>query len=216
MSAQFATARLSGNVVDNTRSAIPGATVTVKSIDTGYTQTVLSGSAGEYLFPSLPVGSYQLSVTMSDFSPYVQQGLALAVNQAATQNVELQLGQVVQRPTVSANSSMVTTESAAVGQLVDQKSVESLPLNGREVQQLVFLIPGAVNVTSQNCGVNCQGGVMPGEQYAKINGGATCVYYLLDGVDYNDAYIFSNLPFPNPDAVQEFNVDTNNMRLLEK
>ncbi len=59
-----------------------------------------------------------------------------------------------------------------------------LPLNGREAQQLVFLVPGAVDVSSQNCLQNCEGGVLPGEQYAKVSsGGANGVYYLLDGVD---------------------------------
>ena len=87
-----------------------------------------------------------------------------------------------------------------------------MPLNGREAQQLVFLTPGAVDVSSLNCGANCEGGVLPGEQYAKVNGGgANGVYYLLDGVDYNDTYINTNLPFPSPDALQEFNVQTGNM-----
>ena len=66
--------------------------------------------------------------------------------------------------------------------------------------------------SGQNCGANCEGGVLPGEQYAKVNGGGSNgVYYLLDGVDYNDMYINTNLPFPSPDALQEFNVQTDNM-----
>jgi hypothetical protein len=76
----------------------------------------------------------------------------------------------------------------------------------------VFLVPGAVDVSDQNCGNNREGGVLPGEQYAKVNGGgANGVYYLLDGVDYNDSYINANLPFPSPDALEEFNVQTDNM-----
>lgn len=210
--AQYTTARLSGIVSDTSGSVIAGATVTVTDTATGYSQVVSSGPGGEYLFPSLPVGVYQLMVAMSGFSQYIQRGVVLAVNQAATQNVVLQIGAVAQQVTVNANASMVTTESPAVGQLVNQQSIVTLPLNGREVQQLVFLIPGAVDVSSQNCASNCQGGVMPGEQYAKINGGgANGVFYLLDGVDYNDTYINTNLPFPNPDAIQEFNVQTTNM-----
>ncbi len=210
--AQFTTARLSGTVVDTSGAAIPGATVTVEQVATGYKQTAKTGSSGEYLFPSLPIGSYKLSVEMPDFSSYVQNGIVLTVGQTATQNVTLSVGAVTQQVTVQANPSMVTTQSASVGQLINEKSVVGLPLNGREAQQLVFLIPGAVNVSSENCGANCEGGVLPGEQYAKINGGgANGVYYLLDGVDYNDTYINTNLPFPNPDALQEFNVQTDNM-----
>ncbi len=76
----------------------------------------------------------------------------------------------------------------------------------------VSLIPGATNVTAQNCGGNCEGGTFSSEQYAKVNGGGSNgISYLQDGVDFNDTYINTNLPFPNPDAGQEFNVDTNNM-----
>ncbi|MGB8479709.1 MAG: TonB-dependent receptor [Acidobacteriaceae bacterium] len=210
--AQFTTARLSGTVTDKAGAAVAGATVMVDQVTTGYKQTEKTGSAGEYLFPSLPIGSYEMTVEMPGFGTYVQQGIVLTVGQAASQNVTLAVGATAQQVTVRANPSMVTTQSATVGQLVNQKNMVGLPLNGREAQQLVFLIPGAVDVSSQNCASNCEGGVPPGEQYAKINGGgANGVYYLLDGVDYNDTYINTNLPFPNPDALQEFNVQTDNM-----
>ncbi|WP_263352474.1 TonB-dependent receptor [Acidicapsa acidisoli] len=210
--AQLTTARLSGVVTDNGGSALPGADVTVREVETGFSQTVKSGEAGEYLFPSLPVGNYELTVDMTGFSSYVQKGIVLAVGQAASRNIELKVGAFTDQVTVTADASLVTTDSATVGQLINQQSVSALPLNGRDVQQLVFLIPGATNVTSQNCAANCEGGTFQSEQYAKVNGGgANGVSYLLDGVDFNDPYINANLPFPNPDAIQEFNVDTNNM-----
>ena len=210
--AQYTTARLSGKVEDNTGAAVPGASVTVEQTGTGYKQEVKAGAAGEYLFPSLPVGEYKLTVEMTGFNTYVEKGIGLAVGQAASQKVTLAIGAVTQQVTVQGNSNQVTTDDAAIAQVIDQKSIESLPMNGREAQQLVFLVPGAVDVTSQNCGVSCEGGILPGEQYAKVNGGgANGVYYLLDGVDYNDMYINTNLPFPSPDALQEFNVQTDNM-----
>src|SRR5580698_8300186 len=210
--AQYTTARLNGTVMDNSSLAVAGASVTVEQVTTGYAQSVKTGSAGDYLFPSLPVGSYRLTVEMSGFTTYIQNGITLTVGQAATQNVTLRVGSVNQQVTVNANASLVTTDDPSVGQLINQKSMASLPLNGREAQQLVFLVPGAVDVSSLNCGANCEGGVLPGEQYAKVNGGgANGVYYLLDGVDYNDTYINTNLPFPSPDALQEFNVQTGNM-----
>jgi hypothetical protein len=210
--AQYTTARLAGAVADNTGSAVPGATVTVVQSATSYKQEAKTGAAGDYLFPSLPVGDYQLTVEMSGFTTYVQNGIILTVGRAATQNVTLQVGSVRQQVTVQANASLVTTDDPSIGQLVDEKNMQSLPMNGRQAQQLVFLVPGAVDVSEQNCGANCEGGVLPGEQYAKVNGGgANGVYYLLDGVDYNDTYINTNLPFPSPDALQEFNVQTANM-----
>ncbi len=197
--AQYTTARLSGDVTDKTGAAVPGASVIVEQAGTGYKQEVKSGVAGEYLFPSLPVGSYQLTVEMTGFSTYVQKGIGLQVGQAASQNVTLAVGAITQQVTVEGNANQVTTDDAAISQVIDEKSMESMPLNGREAQQLVFLVPGAVDVTSQNCGANCEGGVLPGEQYAKVNGGGSNgVYYLLDGVDYNDMYINTNLPFPKP------------------
>ncbi len=210
--AQLTTAKLSGIVADKSGLSVPGADVSVHEIQTGYTQTVKSGTSGEYLFPSLPVGSYELSVDIAGFSSYLQKGIVLGVGQAATANVQLQVGAVSDQVTVTADASLVTTDSATVGQLITQQSISAMPLNGRNVQQLVFLIPGATNVSSQNCGANCEGGTFAGEQYAKVNGGGSNgVSYLLDGVDFNDPYINANLPFPNPDAVEEFNVDTNNM-----
>src|ERR1035437_2073980 len=210
--AQYTTARLSGSVQDKSGAAIPGATVTVEQIGTGYKQQVKSGQAGEYLFPSLPVGEYQLTVEMTGFGTYVQMGISLEVGQAASQNVTLVVGAITQQVTVEGSSNQVTTDDSAISQLIEENTMESKPMNGREAQQLVFLVPGAVDVTGQDCASNCEGGILPGEQYAKVNGGgANGVYYLLDGVDYNDMYINTNLPFPNPDALQEFNVQTDNM-----
>ncbi len=212
MRAQFTTARLSGTVLDSTGLGLSGATVTVTDVGTAYTQTTTTGATGAYLFPSLPVGNYQMTVTMAGFATYVQKGISLAVGQAASVPVQLKVGQVSQQVIVLGNASLVTTDSATVGQLVGRKDIIGLPLNGRAVQQLVFLAPGATNVTSSYCAANCEGGVFPTEQYAKINGaGANGVNYLLDGVDYNDNYINTNVPFPNPDAIQEFNLLTGNM-----
>ena len=210
--AQYTTARLSGTVQDNTGAAVPGATVMVEQAGTSYIQTIKSGADGEYLFPSLPVGSYQLTVEMAGFSTYVQKGIVLEVGQTASQRVTLAVGAVTQQVTVEGDVNQVTTDDAAITHVIDQKNMESMPMSFREAQQLVFLVPGAIDVTSQNCAANCEGGILPGEQYAKVNGGGSNgVYYLLDGVDYNDMYINTNLPFPSPDALQEFNVQTDNM-----
>jgi outer membrane receptor protein involved in Fe transport len=210
--AQYTTARLGGIVTDPSGAVVSGATVTVQDVGTGYTQTTNSTPAGQYLFPSLPVGNYQITVSMAGYTSYVQKGIVLSLGQAATQNVQLQVGMVSQQVVVNANPSLVTTDSATVGQLISQKEISELPLNGRDVQELVFLAPGTTNVTANYCAANCEGGVFPSEQYAKVNGGgANGVNYLLDGVDANDTYINANVPFPNPDAIQEFNLITGNM-----
>jgi len=212
MLAQFTTARLSGIVLDPSGLGLAGATVTVKDELTAYTRDTTTTSSGEYLFPSLPVGNYQVTVTMTGFASYIQKGIGLQVGQSVNLPVQMKLGTVAQQVTVTADASMVTTDSATLGQLIDQKQVVELPLNGRYAQQLVFLVPGADNVTANYCAANCEGGVFPSEQYAKVNGaGANGVSYQLDGADFNDTYINTNLPFPNPDAIQEFNLVTDNM-----
>lgn len=213
--AQFTTARLSGTVVDSSGLPVVGATVTAVQQGTVYTQTVKTGSSGEYLFPGLPVGTYQVTVEMTGFSTFSQRGVTLSTGQAVTLPVQLKLGSVSQKVTVVGNAALVTTDSPTLGQLINQKEIVSLPLNNRYVQQLVFLVPGAVNVTANYCAANCEGGVFPSEQYAKVNGaGANGVSYLLDGANYNDTYINTNLPFPNPDAIQDFNLMTNNMSAI--
>jgi len=213
--AQFTTARLGGTVLDPAGLALVGATVTAQDELTSYKKDTTSNSSGEYSFPVLPVGTYQVTVTAAGFVPYTQKGIVLEVGKSVSLPVQMKLGSVAQQLTVTADASMVTTDSATVGQLITQKEVAELPLLGRYAQQLVFLVPGANNVTANYCAANCEGGVFPSEQYAKVNGaGANGVSYQLDGADFNDTYINTNLPFPNPDTIQDFNLVTNNMSAI--
>jgi hypothetical protein len=210
--AQFTTARLEGAVVDPSGAALAGATVSVKAELTAYTQHATTSSSGEYVFPNLPVGTYQINVTKPGFATYVQNGVVLQVDQAVNLPIHMKLGAVSEQVTVTANASMVTTDSPTLAQVINQKDVAELPLDSRYTQQLVFLVPGALNVTANYCASGCEGATFPSEQYAKVNGaGANGVTYHLDGADFNDVYLNMNMPFPNPDAVQEFDVQTNNM-----
>jgi hypothetical protein len=209
---QFTTASLSGTVADITGGAIPDAKVTVQNADTGFTQTVASGATGDYLFSRLPVGNYKLTVEKQGMTTYVQSGIRLEVNQAATQKVTMTVGAVSQEVSVAADASLVTTQSATVDQVINERQVVELPLDGRQVQQLVFLAAGVTDTTAHYCGSNCEGGTYPGEQYAKASGTfSESINYQMDGVAYNDTYINANLPFPNPDAIQEFSVQGTNM-----
>jgi hypothetical protein len=126
--AQYTTARLSGTVQDNTGAAVPGATVMVEQAGTSYIQTIKSGADGEYLFPSLPVGSYQLTVEMAGFSTYVQKGIVLEVGQTASQRVTLAVGAVTQQVTVDGNVSQVTTDDAAITHVIGEKNMENMPM----------------------------------------------------------------------------------------
>jgi hypothetical protein len=210
--AQFTTASLGGVVRDSSGGAVPDARVTVRNRATGLSRASNSDGDGTYLHPALPVGEYRLTVEKPGFATYQQEGITLTVGQAATQNVTLQLNAVTQEITVIGDSAVVNTQTASVIQVVAPPQVIDLPLNGRQAQALVFLGPGAHDSSSRYCLYNCQGGVYPGAQEAAINGGGTAaVNYLMDGVGHNDSYVSVNLPFPNPDAIQEFNLQTSNM-----
>ncbi len=209
--AQYTTASFGGNVVDSNDAVLPQSQVIVRNVDTGFTQTAMTDQSGAFLFPRLPVGSYELRVARTGFSTYVQTGINLTVDQAATQTVVMQIGQVSEEVTVQADAELVGTRNGTLGQLVDQKRVVELPLNGRMAQSLVFLAAGTVDLGRNGCRICGHGGVYPGEQTAGVNGaGMAQVNYQLDGAGHNDTYLNVNVPFPNPDAVQEFNLQASN------
>src|SRR5438034_7719824 len=213
--AQYTTASLGGTVEDPAGAVVPGAVVTVQNEDTGLSRTATSQPDGTFLFPALPLGPYKLTVTKSGFANYVQTGIVLTVNEAATQTVALQVRALSQEVNVCANAEVLTTRTGTVSQLIDNKRVVDLPLDGRQPQELLFLAAGTVNETGTGpnyCLANCEGGVYPGEQDASVGGmGTRAVNYQMDGAGHNDTYVNANLPFPNPDATQEFNVQNENL-----
>ena len=212
--AQFTTASLAGVVTDSSGAVIPAAKLTLTNQQTGLSHSLLSDVQGHYLFTALPVGHYQLVVEKTGFTAYKQTGIELTVNQSATQNVSLQIGKVTEEVTVGANVELINTREATVGQLIDERRIVDLPLDGRNAADLALLGAGTVNVSSTNtyCDVNCEGGTHPGERRINVNGiGPNAVNYQLDGASHNDTYINTNLPFPNPDAVQEFTIQSDNL-----
>ncbi len=209
---QYTNASLGGTVFDPTGAPVAEARVTIQHTETGLRKVAASGADGTFLFSALPVGQYQIIVEKAGFRKYLQSGITLVLAQAANVPVRLQVGDLTQEVTVSADAELVSTQTGTVGQLVDQKRILELPLDGRQPQALLFLSAGTVNETGKYCLVNCQGGVYPGEQDGNVNGGGPrSVNFQMDGAGHNDTYVNTNLPFPNPDAVQEFNVQTDNL-----
>jgi hypothetical protein len=211
LSAQFTTASLGGEVRDPSGSTVPEARVTVRNLETGFTQTVLSDAAGAFLFSRLPVGNYELRVEKAGFTAYVQSGIHLTVDRAATQNVTLQVGAVTEAVTVQGEAELIQTRTATAGALVDGKRIVEMPLNGRRPERLVYMAPGTIDLGRNSCQICGHGGVYPGEETAGVNGaGIYQVNFQLDGTSHNDTYINVSLPFPNPDSVQEFNLQSSN------
>ncbi|MGH9159252.1 MAG: carboxypeptidase regulatory-like domain-containing protein [Vicinamibacteraceae bacterium] len=211
VAAQYTTASLGGTVTDASGAAIPGAAVTVRHVETGFTQTLVTNAAGAYLFPRLPIGTYTLRVELEGFAPYQQTNVQLTVDQAATQNVALQVEQLTEVVTVGGGAELIPTRTATAGQLVNQKQIEELPLEGRRPERLIYLAAGTVDLGRNGCRICGHGGVYPGQETAGAGGTQMGqVNFQLDGTSSNDTYLNAGLPFPNPDSVQEFSVQTSN------
>lgn len=200
------TSQIAGVVRDASGLPIPGAELTVTQTQTGVARTAQSGADGTYLLLNLPIGPYRMEVKKDGFSTYVRSGIVLQVNSNPTIDVSLQVGTVSQQVVVEAAASMVETHSTGVGQVVDPQRMVDLPLNGRNVTDLIYLAgasataPNADLVSTKN---------YPNEAPISIAGGlATGTTYLLDGGEFNDSVNNLNLPLPFPDALEEFKVET--------
>src|SRR5262245_54429006 len=131
--------QISGVVADATGAAVPGAQVTITNIDTSAARNAETGHDGDYLVTHLAVGPYRLQVTKSGFATYSQSGIVLQVNSNPLINVALKVGAVSEQIEVTANAAMVETTANTVGQVIDRQRVVELPLNGRNVTQLIAL-----------------------------------------------------------------------------
>jgi Carboxypeptidase regulatory-like domain/TonB dependent receptor len=197
--------QIKGTIQDSTGLSVPGAEVKVTQTATGAVRTVSSGPDGGYVFPALPVGPYQLEVSKQGFSRYVQSGIVLQVDSNPTIDVPLKVGSVSEQVVVEASATMVETQSSGVGQVIDQQRVMDLPLNGRNVTDLIYLTgavnPGRAGRASSASSISA----------SFAGGGNGSVGFLLDGGTHNDPLSNQNLPLPFPDALQEFKVETSSL-----
>ena len=208
-----ASAQISGAVTDATGAAVPGAKVTATQTDTRQERTTVAGTDGAYVLPNLPVGPYQLEVQANGFTTYVQTGIRLAVSNDVTLNVTLRVGEMKQQVEVTANASMVETQTTSVAQVIDQRSIVDLPLNGRQATQLIMLSGGANDAGPANGFSDLQGSknYFSADAISVAGGQADGTNYLLDGGEHMDTFSNVNLPFPFPDAIQEFSVQTSSL-----
>src|SRR5207253_5681844 len=168
---------------------------------------------GGYVFPLVPVGFYSIAVDAQGFRHFEQRGIEVRTDASATVPVSLQIGSATQSVTVEANSQMVQTQSGALSEVVSERKIVELPLNGRNAAALILLTPGTADTTAGNYGSGTdtiQSTSYPGAQAISANGARTdMVNYNLDGGSNEDPYTNTNNPFPNPDALEEFSVQTN-------
>ena len=206
--AQTVNGTIHGTVTDGTGAAIPDASVKVTNLATGLVRVAAANSSGLYILTELPPGRYSVTVSKPSFATVVQEHVELLVNQDLEVNYTLKVGDVTERVEVSAAPPALETTNATLGQVIGSKQVVDLPLNGRQFTQLVLLTPGAAPKESgQQNGFVIPiggGGISPsvnGQRGQQNN-------FTLDGVLNNDIYTNTWAISPPPDAIQEFNVQS--------
>ncbi len=204
------TAAVFGVVTDQQAAAVPGATVTVTSAATGQVRTVKTSDGGQYLFSSVPIGSYSLAVEQAAFRRSERKGIVLQANENVKVDVILEVGDIKSTVSVDAAPPQVETRSSTIKETVDRARVVELPLNGRNAADLALLAAGVTAYGSNSGDVG--GNIRPrGTKNFSINGSRNNnVRFTLDGGENMDNLMNLNLPFPFPDAVSEFSVETSN------
>ena len=182
---QITTGTVSGTVTDQSNAAVPGANVIIKNVETGVSRSTVSGPTGRYEVPTLPAGSYEVSVSMAGFQTTVRTGIELTVGRNAVVDITLQVGEVTQAVTVTGEVALVETTTATVSNLVSEREVADLPLNNRDLNQLALLQPGVLR--SRETGSNSDG---LGTKLVVSGARGNQNLYLLDGVSSAD-YISS-------------------------
>ncbi len=207
LSAQGTGGRILGRIVDPSGAVLAGTKVSATNDATGVAHDVLSSDSGDYVFPDLPVGTYSLAFDLTGFKKSVRHAIALDVNQVITLNMTMQLGAAQEVVDVTSEAPLVDTSSTQLGAVVNNRSVNELPLNARDTYQFLQLQPG---VQSQ---LGSSGGTFYGSDSAgavSVNGGRDRANnFSVNGGDANDQFV--NLPTiqPTPDAIEEFRVISN-------
>lgn len=192
-------ASLSGTVQDTTGGMIPGAAVKLTSHGQGTVRTSQTNEAGVYQFSFLPAGVYDIEVTVAGFKTLIQKDITLAVAQNVRRDFSLELGNIADNVTVSANVENVNTESAEMGAVIDNTKVVEMPLNGRTFYSLATLTPG-VAAPLNNQGFR--------GAFSVAGACQTCNNFTLNGMDNNDPTVAIPNFRPSIDAIQEFNILT--------
>lgn len=203
------TATVSGRVVDEQGSVVVGAAIRMTGVDTGVVYNTTTNADGIYTVPNLPIGAYNMQASVAGFQTYVQNGIVLRVNDHIDINITMRVGGVAEKVEVHADAVLVQTQQNTISQVVDQQRIVELPLNGRDPTQLITISGASLNHSD---GTNTGSKSFFSSQSISIAGSAgNETNYLLDGGDNNDSFTNVNMPFPFPDALAEFSVETSTL-----
>ena len=191
---------LYGTITDPSGASIGGANISVTNSATSQTRQAVSSADGAYVVPDLSAGTYRLSVTSPGFKTVVEDAIQLQVDEHRRVPIQMTLGAVSENVTVAADVTQVETRTGALKEVVDSGRIVELPLNGRNALQLQYLVPGSGGITAAGQGEN---------DSVSINGSrANTNNYVLDGADNEDPFFNTPSVFPNPDALEEFSLQT--------
>ena len=202
---QITTATISGRITDASGSPVPQCNVVATNEATGIVHSATTTEDGQYLLPLLPIaGSYSIEAERKDFQRFVQKNIVLRVNENVRVDVTLKVGETSQTVEVSATPAQIETRETSLGEVIEQRRMVELPLNGRNPIQLASLVAGVTQITAPTV-YTWRGGSYLSVSGSRVNEND----YLLDGVHYNGAYNNNGLNLPSPDALQEFRLITN-------
>jgi hypothetical protein len=215
LSAQVERANLVGTVTDNSGAVLPGVTIKVTNEGTNTSATFSTDSAGGFRADNLTPGSYTVVAEKAGFQRHITRGLVLQVAQEARLDIQLSVGALEQTVEVSAAAALLQTEGSTVGQVIDTKPIETLPLNGRNIVQLAVLAPGVSGLSYAQTGTINSGArpdeLRPGGTTLLANGARdSSNQLLLDGIDNTEMISQTFVVRPAVEGVQEFKAITNN------
>jgi hypothetical protein len=196
--AQSITGSITGVVTDSSGAVIPGASITVLNTDTNVRTTVETDASGNYSAPLLPRGNYKLEVSAPGFRHFIREGIVLQVQQTARVDIQLTIGEVAESVVVNADAARLETENATLAKVIDNRAIVNLPLNTRNVYNLVFLTPGVTGTVGNSYG----------EMRYSVNGARQrTMDTMIDGVSAAHPTVngFAGISvFPSVDAIEEF------------
>ncbi|HEY3823710.1 MAG TPA: carboxypeptidase regulatory-like domain-containing protein [Bryobacteraceae bacterium] len=204
------TAAISGRVADATGAGIDGATITVKSVETGAVRTAVTNSNGDYNVLSLPLGAQEVKAEKKGFQLALRTGVNLEVGQDAVVNLRLEVGDFTQQVTVSAETPLVNTTTSPTAGVVNEREIKDLPLNGRSFDNLITLNPGAINYGLKSANTSTSNGNI----FSVAGRRPADNLVLLNGIEYTGSSQLAITPggvsgeLLGIDAVREFNVLT--------
>src|SRR5438093_12902818 len=197
------TAQISGTVNDASGAVLPGVEVTATQTETGIARNTVSNETGDYVLPNLPLGPYKLEASLAGFRTFVQTGIFLQVDSSPVVNPVLEVGRITEQVEVEANATLVETRRSAVGSIIENQRIVELPLNGRNVTDLITLAGSAVSLPAvrQALFLNLYPISVGGQAFYGTD-------YTLDGAYHRNYLTGTYMPIAFPDAVQEFKVES--------